>query len=163
MWVIGIGFCLIGSGVNTLYTFRLPSVTLSQSAIQFLAYPLGKAWEFILPDWGLTVYGIRHSLNPGPFNYKACTCRLETRQDANLTNLRDPGKHSHLHPGQLELPYPSKCRCIDRAASILWRQHWLGLRNHHHARHHPLWLFPSWLWSISCCRADNSGMAWCIS
>lgn len=72
MWVIGIGFCLIGSGVNTLYTFRLPSVTLSQSAIQFLAYPLGKAWEFIIPDWGLTVFGVRHSLNPGPFNYKAC-------------------------------------------------------------------------------------------
>ncbi|KAL6837879.1 OPT superfamily oligopeptide transporter [Trichoderma camerunense] len=70
MWVIGIGFCLIGSGVNTLYTFRLPSVTLSQSAIQFLAYPLGKAWEFVIPDWGLTVFGVRHSLNPGPFNYK---------------------------------------------------------------------------------------------
>ncbi|KND87786.1 Sexual differentiation process protein isp4 [Tolypocladium ophioglossoides CBS 100239] len=70
MWVIGIGFCVIGSGVNTLYTFRFPSISLSQSAIQFLAYPVGKACEVVLPDWGVTILGSRHSLNPGPFNYK---------------------------------------------------------------------------------------------
>lgn len=70
MWVIGIAFCLIGSGVNTLFTFRFPAVTLSQAAIQFLAYPVGKAWQYLLPDWGITVFGTRHSLNPGPFNYK---------------------------------------------------------------------------------------------
>ncbi|KAH8694728.1 oligopeptide transporter OPT superfamily [Ilyonectria robusta] len=70
MWVIGLGFCLIGSGINTLYTFRMPSVTLSQSAVQFLAYPVGKFWAFAVPDWGLTIFGKRHSLNPGPFNHK---------------------------------------------------------------------------------------------
>lgn len=70
MWVLGVGFCLLGSGVNTLYTFRLPSITLSQSAIQFLAYPVGKAWEYVVPDWGFTINGHRYSLNPGPFNYK---------------------------------------------------------------------------------------------
>lgn len=70
MWVLGVGFCLLGSGVNTLYTFRLPSITLSQSAIQFLAYPVGKAWEYVVPDWGLSINGHRYSLNPGPFNYK---------------------------------------------------------------------------------------------
>ncbi|CAI0642314.1 unnamed protein product [Colletotrichum noveboracense] len=70
MWIIGIGFCLLGSGVNTLYTFRFPSITLSQSAIQFLAYPVGMAWEFVVPDWGFNVRGNRYSLNPGPFNYK---------------------------------------------------------------------------------------------
>ncbi|KAI3559241.1 OPT family small oligopeptide transporter [Colletotrichum abscissum] len=70
MWVIGIGFCLLGSGVNTLYTFRFPSISLSQSAIQFLAYPVGKAWEFVVPDWGFSIRGNRISLNPGPFNYK---------------------------------------------------------------------------------------------
>lgn len=73
MWVIGIAFCIVGSGVNTLYTFRFPSVTLSQSAIQFLAYPVGKAWEFVVPDWGVTVFGTRHSLNPGRFNQKVST------------------------------------------------------------------------------------------
>lgn len=70
MWVIGILFCILGSGVNTLYTFRFPSVSLSQSAIQFLAYPIGKSCEFLLPDWGISLFGHRISLNPGPFNYK---------------------------------------------------------------------------------------------
>lgn len=70
MWTIGIAFCLIGSGVNTLFTFRFPAVTLSQSAIQLLSYPVGRAWHLLVPDWGLTVLGTRHSLNPGPFNYK---------------------------------------------------------------------------------------------
>ncbi|KAJ0159197.1 Sexual differentiation process protein isp4, partial [Colletotrichum tanaceti] len=59
MWVIGIAFCLIGSVVNTLYTFRCPSISFSQSAIQFLAYPVGKAWEFVVPDWGVNVRGHR--------------------------------------------------------------------------------------------------------
>lgn len=70
MWVIGIAFCLIGSGVNTLFTFRFPAVTLSQSAIQLLSYPVGRLWHFAVPDWGVTVFGDRYSLNPGPFNYK---------------------------------------------------------------------------------------------
>ncbi|KAF5557456.1 OPT family small oligopeptide transporter [Fusarium mexicanum] len=70
MWTIGIAFCLVGSGVNTLYTLRFPSISLSQSAIQFLAYPVGKVWEYAIPDWGLTLLGKRHSLNPGPFNHK---------------------------------------------------------------------------------------------
>jgi hypothetical protein len=26
--------------------------------------------EFILPDWGFTFWGVRHSLNPGPWNFK---------------------------------------------------------------------------------------------
>ncbi|KAK8116544.1 OPT family small oligopeptide transporter [Apiospora kogelbergensis] len=70
MWTIGIFFCLLGSGVNTLYTFRFPAVTLSQSAIQFLAYPVGKAWQFLVPDWSFSLFGWRVSLNPGPFNCK---------------------------------------------------------------------------------------------
>ncbi|KXH35624.1 sexual differentiation process protein isp4 [Colletotrichum salicis] len=45
-------------------------VLLSQSAIQFLAYPVGKAWEFAIPDWRFNIRGRRVSLNPGPFNYK---------------------------------------------------------------------------------------------
>lgn len=89
MWMIGIGFCLVGSGVNTLYTFRFPSVTLSQSAIQFLAYPLGKAWEFVVPDWGVTLFGTRHSLNPGPFNYKACIPPFLKNMRNNKRNLTE--------------------------------------------------------------------------
>ncbi|EEY20507.1 sexual differentiation process protein isp4 [Verticillium alfalfae VaMs.102] len=43
MWVIGIAFCLLGSG---------------------------KAWEYSIPDWGISAFGHHISLNPGPFNYK---------------------------------------------------------------------------------------------
>lgn len=70
MWVIGIAFCILGSGINTLYTFRFPGISLSQSAIQFLAYPVGRAWEYVIPDWGFNFRGKRISLNPGRFNYK---------------------------------------------------------------------------------------------
>lgn len=86
MWVIGIAFCLIGSGVNTLYTFRFPSITLSQSAIQFLAYPIGKAWDYVVPDWGFTMFGKRHSLNPCPFNYKVCDVIMQHVQEWNFTD-----------------------------------------------------------------------------
>lgn len=91
MWTLGIIACLIGTGVNTLYTFRFPSVSLSQSAIQFLAYPIGKAWEYVVPDWGFMLFGKRHSLNPGPFNYKEniliyimANLSYQTRLSANV-------------------------------------------------------------------------------
>lgn len=76
MWTIGVVFCILGSGINTLYTFRFPSISLSQSAIQFLAYPVGKAWECAIPDWGFSFRGSRISLNPGSFNYKARSSSL---------------------------------------------------------------------------------------
>ncbi len=43
---------------------------LSGSVIQILLYPCAKALELILPDWGFTVWGTRHSLNPGPWTFK---------------------------------------------------------------------------------------------
>ncbi|GJN76776.1 hypothetical protein PLIIFM63780_000263 [Purpureocillium lilacinum] len=87
MWTIGIAFCLVGSGVNTLYTFRFPSISLSQSAIQFLAYPIGKAWEYVVPDWGVTMAGTRHGLNPGPFNHKGVKENILIYILANLSFL----------------------------------------------------------------------------
>ncbi|KAL8397400.1 hypothetical protein RB594_004213 [Gaeumannomyces avenae] len=45
----------------------LPCLTIR---MWFLAYPLGKGWEMVVPDWGFNFRGTRHSLNPGPFNYK---------------------------------------------------------------------------------------------
>ena len=38
--------------------------------IQILLYPCAKFLEFILPDWGVTLFGVRHSLNPGPWTFK---------------------------------------------------------------------------------------------
>jgi hypothetical protein len=70
MWVIGILFTLLGCGLNTLYTLRFPSISLSQSAIQFLAFPVGKIWEKVVPDWTLCLMGWQLKTNPGPFNQK---------------------------------------------------------------------------------------------
>jgi lipid-A-disaccharide synthase-like uncharacterized protein len=70
MWVIGISFTLLGCGLNTLYTLRFPSISLTQSAVQFLAFPLGKTWEKVIPDWTVSILGWKMSLNPGPFNQK---------------------------------------------------------------------------------------------
>lgn len=100
MWVIGIFFCILGSGVNTLYTFRFPSVSLSQSAIQFLAYPIGKACEFLLPDWGITAFGHRISLNPGPFNYKVRAPLLSCQVAHYCANCPGPGEHAYLYSGE---------------------------------------------------------------
>ncbi|KAK7179683.1 hypothetical protein DPSP01_011569 [Paraphaeosphaeria sporulosa] len=68
MWTIGIFFTLLGCGLNTLYTLRFPSISLTQSAVQFLAFPIGKAWELAMPDWTLPI--LRWRLNPGRFNKK---------------------------------------------------------------------------------------------
>ncbi|KAL5374579.1 hypothetical protein PMIN02_012231 [Paraphaeosphaeria minitans] len=68
MWTIGIFFTLLGCGLNTLYTLRFPSISLTQSAVQFLAFPMGKAWEMTIPDWTIPIVGWK--LNPGRFNKK---------------------------------------------------------------------------------------------
>ena len=70
MWVLGIGFCIVASGLNTLYTLRKPSITISSSVTLLLAYPLGKLWEKTLPSWDVNLGVCRFNLNPGPFNQK---------------------------------------------------------------------------------------------
>ena len=72
MWVIGIAFTLLGCSLNTLYTLRFPSISLTQSAVQFLAFPVGKIWERVIPEWTLSILGWKLRLNPGPFNQKVC-------------------------------------------------------------------------------------------
>lgn len=89
MWILGIGFCVFGSGLNTLYTLRKPSITLSQSAIQLLAYPLGKLWEKAMPDWQFRLGSWSFRLNPGPFNPKVrYTLCPHSRMDGVLTMCR---------------------------------------------------------------------------
>ncbi len=38
--------------------------------IQILLFPCAKFLELVLPDWGITLFGVRHSLNPGPWTFK---------------------------------------------------------------------------------------------
>ncbi|KAL4874660.1 OPT oligopeptide transporter protein-domain-containing protein [Aspergillus karnatakaensis] len=69
-WSIGILFVIILAFTNQLFSVRQPSISIGATVAQFLAYPVGKAAERFLPDVGITLFGIRHSLNPGPFNKK---------------------------------------------------------------------------------------------
>lgn len=71
MWSLAIVFCIVVSGLNTLYTLRTPSITISASVVLLLAHPLGRIWEKIVPDWNVPLGVWSFSLNPGPFNTKA--------------------------------------------------------------------------------------------
>jgi len=69
-WVIGIIFSALLGFINQLFSIRQPGITVTANVAQLLSFPLGKAWEIIMPDWGVTLFGVRHSLNPGPFSKK---------------------------------------------------------------------------------------------
>ncbi|KAK9312007.1 OPT oligopeptide transporter protein-domain-containing protein [Lipomyces starkeyi] len=68
-YFLGIVWVVIGSFVNSFFSWRQPSLSLKSTAIQLLLYPCGKATQ-LLPDWGFTVRGKRISLNPGPWTHK---------------------------------------------------------------------------------------------
>lgn len=70
MWVLGVVFCIVASGLNTLYTLRTPSITISASCVLLLAYPFGKLWEKTVPSWNVPLGFWSFNLNPGPFNTK---------------------------------------------------------------------------------------------
>ena len=69
-WMIGIFFSVTMAVINQLFSVRQPSIHIGGHVAQLLAYPFGRAAAAWLPDWGVTVFGVRHSLNPGPFSKK---------------------------------------------------------------------------------------------
>ncbi|UNI15963.1 hypothetical protein JDV02_002444 [Purpureocillium takamizusanense] len=69
-WTIGLFFSLLLAFINQLFDIRQPAIRVMANVAQLLAYPIGKAAENWLPDKGFTLFGIRHSLNPGPFSKK---------------------------------------------------------------------------------------------
>lgn len=69
-WVIGLGFSVLLGFINQLFSIRQPNITVMANVAQLLSYPIGKAWELVLPDWGFRLFGTRHSLNPGRFSKK---------------------------------------------------------------------------------------------
>ncbi|KAG5799823.1 hypothetical protein H9Q69_001131 [Fusarium xylarioides] len=69
-WFVGIIFSCAVSFINSFFQIRQPMIGVNNVVPQLLAYPFGKFLEKTLPDVGVTVFGVRHSLNPGPFNKK---------------------------------------------------------------------------------------------
>ncbi|KAI5864126.1 OPT-domain-containing protein [Durotheca rogersii] len=69
-WIIGLGFSVLLAFINQLFSIRQPAISVQANVAQLLAFPVGKAFERLLPDAGFTLWGTRHSLNPGPFSRK---------------------------------------------------------------------------------------------
>lgn len=69
-YFLGFLWSIIGTGVNQFFSPRQPAISLSSGILQIFVLPCGRAMQYVLPDWGFTFRGKRHSLNPGPFTYK---------------------------------------------------------------------------------------------
>ncbi|KAM3067181.1 hypothetical protein ACMFMG_005450 [Clarireedia jacksonii] len=69
-WVIGLLLNTLASGLNSLFSLRAPSLTISSIVVQMVAYPLGVGWTMIFPDRTFTTLGVRWNLSPGKFNFK---------------------------------------------------------------------------------------------
>ncbi|KAM3562274.1 hypothetical protein ARSEF4850_002843 [Beauveria asiatica] len=69
-YFLGVGWAIIGTFMATFFNSRFPAIGLGSAVIQIMLFPCAKTLEAILPDWGLTVFGRRHSLNPGPWSFK---------------------------------------------------------------------------------------------
>ncbi|KAI8959412.1 small oligopeptide transporter [Daldinia sp. FL1419] len=69
-WSIGLTLVLVGASMNTLFSLRQPSIGLGALIAQIIAWPLGRAWERVVPDRQIRMFGLRCDLNPGSFNIK---------------------------------------------------------------------------------------------
>jgi OPT family small oligopeptide transporter len=70
MWVISMLMTTIGSGLNMLFSLRSPSITITSYVAQLIVYPVGLAWDKVMPNRQHTTFGVKWNLNPGPFNFK---------------------------------------------------------------------------------------------
>ncbi|GJN75641.1 hypothetical protein PLIIFM63780_009148 [Purpureocillium lilacinum] len=69
-YFLGIGWAIIGTFIATFFNSRFPGISLGSYVIQIFLFPCGKFLEKVLPDWGFTAFGSRHTLNPGPWTFK---------------------------------------------------------------------------------------------
>ncbi|TQV99949.1 small oligopeptide transporter, OPT family [Cordyceps javanica] len=69
-WAIGLALTVIGASMNTLFSLRQPSISIGPLVAQVVAYPIGHAWARLAPEREFCTFGLRWSLNPGPFNIK---------------------------------------------------------------------------------------------
>ncbi|KAL3703828.1 hypothetical protein TMatcc_009517 [Talaromyces marneffei ATCC 18224] len=69
-WVIGLILATIGSALNMLFSMRNPYIVIPSYVAQVVAYPIGKAWEKVMPNREYSLFGLKFNLNPGPFSKK---------------------------------------------------------------------------------------------
>ncbi|RTE74588.1 hypothetical protein BHE90_010951 [Fusarium euwallaceae] len=69
-WTIGMLLVVLGASMNTLFSLRQPSIGVGPLIAQIIAWPMGHGWARFVPDREFTTFGVRWTLNPGPFNIK---------------------------------------------------------------------------------------------
>lgn len=69
-WTIGLVLVVVGASMNTLFSLRQPSISISSLIAQIIAWPIGHGWARFVPDKQFTTFGKTWSLNPCPFNVK---------------------------------------------------------------------------------------------
>ncbi|KAJ4325689.1 hypothetical protein N0V84_003407 [Fusarium piperis] len=69
-WTIGMLLVVLGASMNTLFSLRQPSIGVGPLIAQIIAWPMGHGWARFVPDKEFTTFGVRWTLNPGPFNIK---------------------------------------------------------------------------------------------
>ena len=69
-WAIGMSLIFLGASMNTVFSLRSPSISLGPLIAQVIAWPIGHGWARVMPTKQFNTFGLRWSLNPGPFNIK---------------------------------------------------------------------------------------------
>ncbi|WZH44895.1 OPT oligopeptide transporter protein-domain-containing protein [Fusarium acuminatum] len=69
-WTIGMLLVVVGASMNTLFSLRQPSISIGPLIAQIVAWPMGHGWARFVPDKEFNTFGMRWTLNPGPFNAK---------------------------------------------------------------------------------------------
>lgn len=69
-YFLGLVFMAGSTALNTFFSPRQPAISIGSNVMQLLLTPCGLFLAKVLPDWGFTLRGVRHSLNPGPWSFK---------------------------------------------------------------------------------------------
>jgi hypothetical protein len=69
-WTIGLTLVVFGASMNTIFSLRQPAISIGPLVAQIVAWPIGHGWALVVPSKEFNFFGIKWSLNPGPFNMK---------------------------------------------------------------------------------------------
>jgi hypothetical protein len=65
MWIVGIIWTMLGSGVNQFFSLRYPAVHIVSLVAELLAFPMGVALAHILPIYTLNLGPlVKWNINP---------------------------------------------------------------------------------------------------
>ncbi|TGJ86424.1 hypothetical protein E0Z10_g2398 [Xylaria hypoxylon] len=69
-WIIGMFFVTIASGANMFLSMRSPAINFPSIVVLLLSYPVGCLWAATMPTRVFNTFGVKWSLNTGPFTIK---------------------------------------------------------------------------------------------